>query len=335
MCNAAATFERLMETVLAGLQWDICLIYIDDVIVHGRTFEEALGNLKTVFERLRHAGLKLKPDKCKLFSKSVSFLGHIISDKGVATDPDKIKAVREWPIPVNLTELRSFLGLCSYYRRFISGFSMIAKPLYRLTEKEQSFLWSDECDESFRTLKKKLTGAPVLAYPDFSEAFILDTDASDSNIGAVLSQIQNGTERVICYGSRSLSKAEKKYCVTRTELLALVYFVKYYRHYLLGRKFTVRTDHNSLRWMLKTKNPEGQLARWIDTLSSFQFEVQHRPGRKHSNADALSRIPCRQCGHKGETIAERVHIGVAVQTDEIQDFNLVDAQSDDSEIVMV
>ena len=296
LCNAPATFERLMETVLAGLQWDICLIYIDDVIVYGRTFEEALKNLETVLERLRIAGLKLKAKKCRLFSKSVSFLGHIISDKGIETDPEKVRAVKEWPVPVNVTEVRSFLGLCSYYRRFIPKFADKAKPLHRLTEKGCQFVWDSDCEEAFETLKKHLTEAPVLAYPDFSKPFVLDTDASDTSIGAVLSQIHDGKERVVCYGSRSLTKAERKYCVTRKELLSLVFFVKNYRHYLLGRKFKIRTDHNSLRWLMRTKSPEGQMARWIDALSSYEFDVEHRPGRKHSNADAMSRRPCKQCG---------------------------------------
>ena len=243
------------------------MIYIDDIIVYGKTFKESLKNIETVFERLRIAGLKLKATKCKLFSKSLSFLGHIISDSGIETDPEKISAVKEWPIPVNVTEVQSFLGLCSYYRRFIPKFADIAKPLHRLTEKGQKFVWNSECEQAFGTLKKYLTEAPILAYPDFSKPFILDTDASDTSIGAVLSQVHDGKERVVCYGSISLTKSERKYCVTRKELLSLVHFVKHYRHYLLGKQFKIRTDHNSLRWLMKTKNPEGQMARWIDALS--------------------------------------------------------------------
>ena len=142
LCNAPATFERLMEAVLAGLQWDICLIYLDDIITFGRNFGEAVENLKKVMERLRGAGLKLKPKKCELFAKSVPFLGHIISDEGVATDPEKIKAVQDWPVPINQTEIRSFLGLCWYYRRFIKGYAETAKPLHTLTEKGRPFVWT-------------------------------------------------------------------------------------------------------------------------------------------------------------------------------------------------
>lgn len=333
LCNAPATFERLMETVLSGLQWDICLIYIDDVIVYGKTFEEALENLKRVFTRLREAGLKLKPQKCKLFSKSVSFLGHIISEDGVATDYDKIKVVQQWPIPVTVTEVRSFLGLCSYYRRFIPGFAKIARPLHQLTEKGRKFVWTNDHQTAFESMKKHLTEAPILVYPDFSKPFILDTDASDTSIGAILSQVHDGKERVICYGSRSLSKSERKYCVTRKELLSLIYFVKYYRHYLLGKKFKIRTDHNSLRWLMKTKEPEGQLARWIDTLSSYQFEVEHRPGRKHSNADAMSRIPCRQCGQN--SVKEPMSVHSVMQVHENEKFDIGEAQKKDKDIALV
>ena len=326
LCNAPVTFERLMETVLAGLQWDICLIYIDDIIVYGKTFKESLKNIETVFERLRIAGLKLKAPKCKLFSKSVSFLGHIISDSGIKTDPEKISAVKEWPIPVNVTEVRSFLGLCSYYRRFIPKFADIARPLHRLTEKGQKFVWNSECEQAFGTLKKYLTEAPILAYPDFSKPFILDTDASDTSIGAVLSQVHEGKERVVCYGSRSLTKSERKYCVTRKELLSLVHFVKHYRHYLLGKQFKIRTDHNSLRWLMKTKNPEGQMARWIDALSSYQFDVEHRPGRKHSNANDLSRIPCGQCGYQEEPVCIRpVKATISMEDEQLKNEQVKDA----------
>ena len=145
-----------METILAGLQWDICLMYLDDIITFGKSFEEAVENLKRVLDRLRDAGLKLKPKKCELFAKSVPFLGHIISDEGVATDPEKIKAVQEWPVPINQTEIRSFLGVCGYYRRFIKGYSETAKPLHKLTEKGRPYVWTEECQAAFEKLKKHL-----------------------------------------------------------------------------------------------------------------------------------------------------------------------------------
>ena len=193
-----------------------------------------------------------------------------------------------------MTEIKRFLGLCSYYRRFVKDFATVAKPLTRLTEKNVPFTWSEAEQNSFDTLKD-LTSTPVMAYPDSSATFILDTDASNVGIGAVLSQIIEGEERVIAYGSRILTKAERQYCITRRELLAVVHFSRYFRHYLTGRKFILRTDHASLRWLKSFKEPEGQLARWLEVLDTFDFDLQHRPGIKHANADALSRGPCCQC----------------------------------------
>ena len=296
LCNAPSTFQRLMELVLAGLRWEICLAYLDDVVVFGRSFEEHLQRLRLVLQRLREANLKLNPKKCQFFRQSASFLGHVISGDGVSTDPEKIQSVTAWPVPINTAELRSFLGLASYYRRFVRAFSVIAAPLYRLLEKESTFRWTETCDEAFTTLKQKLVTAPVLAYPRVGATFFLDTDASNSGIGAVLSQQQDGMERVIAYGSRTLSKAEKSYCATRKELLALVYFMRHFRCYLLGCPFVVRTDHAALQWLQGFKEPEGQLARWLEKLQEFDFRVEHRPGKQHGNADSLSRVPCRQCG---------------------------------------
>ena len=332
LCNAPATFERLMETVLAGLQWDICLIYLDDIIVYGRDFDEVIKNLSAVFERLLSAGLKLKPRKCKLFAREVEYLGHIVSEKGISTDPNKIEAVKTWSEPTNVTELRSYVGFCSYYRRYIENFAEIAKPLHKLTQKGKAFVWSDDCQQAFDKLKNKLITAPVLAHPDFTQSFILDTDASAQSIGAVLSQIQNGHERVIAFASRSLTKAERRYCVTRKELLAVVFFTKYFKHYLLGRKFLVRTDHSSLRWLLNFKNPDGQMARWLEILSAYEMEIQHRPGRKHANADGLSRLPCKQCEHCNEDYQDKVQSAVVKTND---DVCLLEAQQNDSDIQKV
>ena len=313
LTNAPSTFERLMETVLAGLQYQICLIYLDDIIVYGKNFDEKIKRLKEVFSRLQDAGLKLKPKKCVLFQRQVSYLGHIVSADGVASDPAKIQNVRDWPTPTNLTEVQSFLGLAAYYQRFIRDFSQIASPLHKLTEKGKAFQWEDNCQAAFEKLKVLLTSAPLLAYPKIEARFVLDTDASDVAIGAVLSQQIDGMEPVIAYGSKCLSKAERRYCVTRKELLAIVYFVKHFRHYLYGRNFLLRTDHGSLRWLFNFKEPEGQVARWIETLSTFDFEIQHRPGKRPGNADGMSRIPCRQCGQEGTT--ERV-LAISVENAE-------------------
>ena len=215
-----------------------------------------------------------------------------MSEKGITTNPEKTEALNSWPAPTSVTEVRSFVGFCSYYRKFIRNFSLIARPLSILTSKTVKFRWTEECQEAFQELKNKLLSAPIMSFPNETGEFILDTDASDVSIGAVLSQIQDGEEKVIVYGSRTLTEAEKRYCVTRKELLATVFFINYYRHYLIGRHFLVRTDHKPLKWLFNLKDPSGQIARWLETLASFNFSMSHRAGKSHSNADGMSRHPC-------------------------------------------
>ena len=296
LCNAPSTFERLMETVLQGLQWQTCLIYLDDIVVFAKSATEMLSRLDEVFTRLTGAGLKLKPRKCKLFATQTEYLGHIISQEGIEVSPDKIKAIVEWPPLETVTDVRSFLGTASYYRRFIKDFATIASPLHSLTNHGAEWSWTDEHQKSFEMLKAALSTTPVLKFPVPEAPYVLDTDASLTGIGAVLSQIVDGVEMVVGYASRTLSKSERNYCVTRRELLAVVNFVKHFRPYLYGRHFTVRTDHSSLQWLLNFKEPEGQVARWLESLSEYDFKVEHRPGVRHGNADGLSRMPCRQCG---------------------------------------
>ena len=190
LTNAPATFQRLMDSVLAGLQWKSCLVYLDDIIICGKTFEEHLFNLRAVFECLKQAGLKLQPTKCAFARKKVEFLGHIVSEDGIATDPAKIEKVANWPEPTSTKEVQQFLGLASYYRQFIKDFSMYAKPLCKLIEKGEEFRWTADCQNAFLDLRRKLVSVPILVFPNFSKPFLLDTDASDNGIGAVLSQVQ-------------------------------------------------------------------------------------------------------------------------------------------------
>jgi len=302
LTNAPATFQRLMDLTMAGLNYSICLVYLDDIILMSKTIEEHLERLRLILDRLRGAGLKLKPSKCHLLQKTIHFLGHVVSEDGVATDPSKIEAVRDWPEPLNVTEVRAFIGLCSYYRRFVKDFAKIAEPLHKLTGKNSRFQWSEDCHAAFVELKNRLISAPILAMPQDEGSYRLDTDASNDSIGAVLSQVQESQERVIAYASRLLSRAERNYCVTRRELLAVVYFCKQFRNYLLGRRFLIRTDHSALRWLRNMPDPVGQQARWLEILEEFQFDIEHRPGRRHCNADGLSRRPCRQCTVEDESI---------------------------------
>ncbi|KAK3086868.1 hypothetical protein FSP39_024642 [Pinctada imbricata] len=299
LCNAPATFERLMETVLNGLPFQTCLLYIDDIIVYSKDFKTHVERLSEVLERLKNAGLKLSPKKCNFFQNQVSFLGHIVSNEGVSTDPIKISAVKDWPTPKTVHDVRSFLGTCSYYRRFIPGFAHIARPLHKLTEKGKQFSWAEESQASFDKLKTLLISSPILSYPDMSKPFMLDCDASGFSVGAVLSQSDNGSERVVAYFSKTLNKAERNYCVTRRELLAIILAIKHFHHYLYGKHFTVRTDHGALNWLMKFRNPEGQMARWLEQLQAYDFRIEHRPGKSHGNADGLSRRPCNPCDYCG------------------------------------
>ena len=189
-------------------------MYLDDIIVHAKTFDAAVQHLQEVFRRLRSASLKLNPDKCELFQRQVSYFGHLVSAYGVSADPNKVLAVMAQPIPKSKKELRCFLGLCSYYRKFVHSFADIAKPLLKLTEKDVPYVWFEECDDAFQRLKDLLTSMPILGYPIPDRRFIMDTDASEKGIGAVLSQEQNAQEKVIAYFSRTLSRTEQNYCIT-------------------------------------------------------------------------------------------------------------------------
>lgn len=300
LVNAPPTFQRLMENVLRGIQWVESLLYMDDIITPGESVDQCLFRLEHVFQRLRTANLKLKPSKCIFFQKSAHFLGHIVSENGIETDPEKVKAVKEWPRPRNSKDVRSFLGLASYYRKFVKGFSEIAKPLHKLCEKNSRFSWTEACQTSFEALKQSLMSAPVLAYPKLGSRFILDTDSSDFASGAVLSQVQDGQERVIAYMSKSMNVHETSYCISRKEILAVVKALKHFHNYLYGQEILLRTDNAAVSWMRTLKVPTGQVARWLQELNTYNLKVVHRSGRSHANADALSRMPCKSCKRQQE-----------------------------------
>ncbi|GFV74732.1 hypothetical protein TNCV_1039701 [Trichonephila clavipes] len=209
---------RLMETVLGGLSYEACLVYLDDIIIVGCSFEEHLKNIRRVLQKLKEANLKLCPSKCHLFRPEVTYIGYIISAEGVRTDPEKISAVKDWNCPTDVHQLRSFLGLCTYYRKFVKNFTTIAGPLHKLTEAKQKFMWTVDCNNAFNKLKDALTSAPILAYPEIGKQFILVTDASHESIEAVLSQEIDGQERVIAYFSKCLPKPERNYCEYNVEI---------------------------------------------------------------------------------------------------------------------
>ena len=247
--------------------------------------------MTAVLSRLAGVGLKINPKKCKLLADKVTVLGHVVSREGISTDPEKVIVVQEWPAPSNISLLRSFLGTAGYYRHFVPKYADLAAPLYRVEQKGKNWEWTQGCHEAFLNIKRQLANAPILAFPRLDTLFILDTDASDSGIGGVLSQLQDGRERVIAYAARGLSKSERNYSTARKELLALVWGAEHFEIYLCGKTFVARTDHKALRWLKNFKNPKGQIARWLERLSDFDIKVEHRTGSSHGNADGLSRIP--------------------------------------------
>ena len=299
LTNAPATFQRLMESCLGELHLQYCIIYLDDIIIFSKMPEEQLQRLRKVFEKLSESSLKLKPSKCDFFRKRLEYLGHIVSEHGIETNPKKIEAIQKWPIPTNITETRSFLGLCNYYRKFIKDYAKIAKPLYKLISGENSkkknneIEWTSHCQFTFDLLKKLCTEAPVLAYADYTKTFKVHTDASEDGLGAVLYQDQDdGMSRVIAYVSRSLKKSEQRYHSSKLEFLALKWAITdRFHEYLYGGMFEVHTDNNPLTYILTTAKLDATGQRWIASLANYNFTIQYHSGKQNIDADALSRIP--------------------------------------------
>lgn len=290
LCNAPATFQRMMDEVFQDMDWKAGEDYIDDIIIASENLEEHKQDISKVFQKLKSFGLSVKLSKCKFAKTKLVYLGHLVSQMGIQPDLEKTKVIDTLNPPKDLKGLRRFLGLVGYYRRFINKFSKIAYPLNQLLQKGKIYNWNNECQVAFETLKRKLVEAPILAFPDFSKEMILYTDASTLGVGAILSQNIDGKERVISYASRSINKHERNYSPTELECLAVVWAVNYFRHYIYGRKFTIVTDHSALKYLMEIKSPSGRLARWALKLQEYEMEIKHRAGRVHNNVDALSRI---------------------------------------------
>jgi len=237
----------------------------------------------------------VQPSKCALFKERISFLGYMVSAEGIDPQEKKIRSIQDWPVPKCVRNVRAFFGLASYYRKFVQNFASIAEPLSALTKKGVRFSWSPEAQEAFEHLKRAFAETVTLAYPQPDQTFILDTDASDVAVGAILSTTVEGVERPIAFFSRVMNSSQRNYCLTRRELLAVIACIQHFRHYLVGATVILRTDYYSLKWLRTFKRPEGILARWIETLAEFDYTVEHRPGRLHYNADGLSRPFCKQC----------------------------------------
>ena len=289
LTNAPATWQRLIDRVLGADLEPYVLVYLDDIVIISPDFDTHLEILDKVMTRLSEAGLTVSREKCQFCRSQLKYLGYVVDGAGLRVDPEKVEAILRIPTPSTVSEIRRFAGMASWYRRFVPDFASIMSPLNRLTKKGVRFVWSPECEEAFTTIKQRLVSAPLLTCPDFREPFCLQTDASAYGLGAVLTQTLDGEERVIAFLSRSLTRQEQNYSTTERECLGVIWAVEKLRHYLEGVRFKVITDHASLVWLNRLKDPTGRLARWAVRLQPFDFEIIHRKGHELVVPDCLSR----------------------------------------------
>ncbi|GJU72373.1 putative reverse transcriptase domain-containing protein [Tanacetum coccineum] len=285
LTNAPAVFMDLMNRVCKPYLDKFVIVFIDDILIYSKNKKEHKEHLKQILELLKKEELYAKFSKCEFWIPKVQFLGHVIDSEGIHVDPAKIESIKDWTSPKSPTEIRQFLGLAGYYRRFIEGFSKIAKPMTKLTQKKVKFEWGDKQEAAFQLLKQKLCSAPILALPEGSEDFIAYCDASKKGLGVVLMQ----REKVISYASRQLKIHEKNYTTHDLELGAVVFALKIWRHYLYGTKCTVFTDHKSLQHILDQKELNMRQRRWLELLSDYDCDIRYHPGKANVVADALSR----------------------------------------------
>lgn len=286
--NAPAFFQRALMKLLGDLPF--CKVFLDNIIIHSNSNDEHLLHLSEVFKRISSDNLKLKPNKCNLFCKKIKILGYYVSRAGIESDPDKVRAIKEFTTPSNVTELRRFLGMLQCFNKFCPQLSEIASPLYRLTSSKIKFLWTDEHNLAFQNLKEILTSTPILRFPDFSKKFRLSCDASGIAIGSVLMQKYSDGWHPVAFGSKNLSDGEKRYSTIDRELLAIQWSVSHFRSLLLGHNFEVFTDHKPILGLFNSKNPTSRQQRLMYKLSEYSFELKYCPGKENLCADALSRI---------------------------------------------
>jgi len=288
--NAPATFQRVMDSILGDVIGLNCLVYLDDIIVFSASLQEHVIHLTSIFQKLRDANFKVQLNKSDFLRKETEFLGHIVTQEGIKPNPDKIAAIKNFPCPKNKKEIKSFLGLLGYYRKFIKDFAKITKPLTKqLKGYNKTITIDDEFTKTVDFCKILLTNDPILQYPDFTKPFILTTDASNFALGAVLSQGTLQNDKPVCFASRTLSDTEVNYSTIEKGMLAIIWAVQYYRPYLFGTKFTIVTDHKPLTWLMNFKQPNSKVIRWRLQLLEYDFEVVYKNGSQNVIADALSR----------------------------------------------
>lgn len=289
--NAPATFQRAMNHILGDLIGKCCLVYLDDIIIFGSSLQQHLDNLNKVLQRLIQANLRIQLDKCEFLQKQCEFLGHIVSEDGIKPNPNKIDKILAWPLPKTVKQIKGFLGILGYYRKFIKDFAKLTKPLTKCLKKGAEIIHNDEFKTCFNDCKQLLTSDPILRYPDFEKPFIIETDASDFALGAVLSQkFEDSKEHPIAYASRTLNDTECNWSATEKELAAIVWAVKHFRPYIYGTKFQLRTDHKALLWLRQKKDLNRKLLNMKLELEEYEFSITYKKGTLNSNADALSRI---------------------------------------------
>lgn len=290
LANAAQCQQRLMDATFSGLEPNVS-VYLDDMIIVSSSLDDHLKLFKIVSQQLRDANLAVNIDKCEFFCSSLRYLGFIVDKNGLQTDPDKVAAMVSFLVPRTTSEIERFTGMCGWYRRFIPHFSTLMAPINDLLKgrrKGQKISWNSEAEMAFKAVKQALVSAPILSSPDFSLPFTIQCDASNTGLGCVLTQQQGGGEVLIAFASRSLSKTEKNYSVTKRERLAYIFACKNFRSFIEGVRFTIITDHASLKWH-NMREPSGKLARWSVRLNQFDFEIVHRKGKLNVVPDALSR----------------------------------------------
>lgn len=287
--SAPSTWQRLIDRVITPELEANSFAYLDDLIICSSDFDTHLRVLREVFKRIHQAGLTINKEKCVFCRPELRYLGYVVNSSGLLVDPEKVDAILKIESPKTVTEVRRIVGLASWYRRFIPSFSTLVSPLTRLTQKNYPFNWDEECEHALEKVKEHLVSAPILACPNFDLPFVIETDASNYGLGAVLTQQQEDGEKVICYLSRSLTKNEKKFSTTEKECLAVLFAIEKLRPYIEMTKFKVITDHYSLKWLFNMKEPTGRIARWALRLQQYDFEIVHRKGKDHLVPDALSR----------------------------------------------
>src|SRR6185369_14138514 len=294
LTNAPAAFQRLMDRVLRNEIGRFVQVYLDDIIIYSKSWEEHLEHIEQVFKRLEEAGLKMGRAKCFFAKKEIEFLGHIVNEEGIKTSPKLVEKIKNFPIPETKTEARSFIGTIGYYRKFIKDFSKIAKPIFGVTSNDDKveFKWGPEQQEAMDILKEKILEDVVLKHPDFNKEFILYVDASKTGLGAVLSQEdENGIIRPIAFASRTINKTEGNYSATENEMHGMYWAIaKRFKPYLTGRKFTVVTDHQALKRIRESDEGSKKINRWRIYLEGYTFDIEYKPGKTHGNADGLSRM---------------------------------------------